>query len=137
MGYYTSNGWQSGSLWQKLHKLTLSDAITAECDQSKLEPIADTQVWLILDGTLHTSWCDPISSLFDSSRKLILPNAETFILNGNSNFFFFCQYKIFRKCSLNKQSSPPLLLAITSQPVLCSILGAIVYFKRKVIQYKI
>lgn len=89
MGYYTSNGWQSGSLWQKLHKLTLSDAIRAECNQSKLEPIADTQVWLILDGALHSSWCDPISSLFDSSRKLILPNAETFILNGNSLFFFF------------------------------------------------
>ncbi|XP_036370408.1 dynein heavy chain 6, axonemal-like [Octopus sinensis] len=85
IGHYSPYGWQTGFLCQELDRISPSKTGNAfEFIDHVPKSFGYSQVWFVFDGPLHTSWCDPISGLFDASRTLVLPNGETFVLSEDT-----------------------------------------------------
>eukprot|EP00106_Octopus_bimaculoides_P016653 XP_014784095.1 PREDICTED: dynein heavy chain domain-containing protein 1-like [Octopus bimaculoides] len=85
IGHYSPYGWQTGFLCQELDRISPSRTGNAlEFIDDVPKSFGYSQVWFVFDGPLHTSWCDPISGLFDASRTLVLPNGETFVLSEDT-----------------------------------------------------
>ena len=47
-----------------------------------------TQNILLFDGFLHSSWIENLNTLIDDSKRLVLPNGDTYFLPENSTILF-------------------------------------------------